>query len=206
MQMEEDASGAHMAQRCNLCWQEANGACFRTLCGHLFCEACAFGHFGQNQTCPSCGAKLNEADISDLTVGLEPVAQFQKMIFQEIYKDPDYRSVSQAVVRTAMALHESVAFVLAQLTMEGQRVAAAEGTLTAELSKQRHENGRLTMQLRTQAATLDQKLREAEHKLRIKEKEFIDLQEAYKEKSRKCQAWEKAYGNLRNQVSYSFID
>lgn len=26
-------------------------------------------------------------------------------------------------------------------------------------------------------------------------------QEAYKEKSRKCQAWEKAYGNLRSQVS-----
>lgn len=28
------------------------------------------------------------------------------------------------------------------------------------------------------------------------------LQEAYKEKSRKCQAWEKAYGNLRSQVDH----
>lgn len=26
------------------------------------------------------------------------------------------------------------------------------------------------------------------------------LQVSYKEKSRKCQAWEKAYGNLRSQV------
>lgn len=66
---------------------------------------------------------------------------------QEIYKDTDYRSVAQSVVKTAMALTESMAFVLAQLTLEGQRAAESVVQLKEDLAKQRHENGRLTMQV-----------------------------------------------------------
>lgn len=61
--------------------QEANGSCFRTQCGHLFCESCSFQHFGQSQSCPACGLSLEEADITDLTVGLPP-AHFRRMMFQ----------------------------------------------------------------------------------------------------------------------------
>ena len=68
--------------------------------------------------------------------------------YQEIYKEPDFRSVGQSVVRAAMALHESVAFVLAQMTIEGQRAAESDVQLKTDLAKQRHENGRLTMQVR----------------------------------------------------------
>ncbi|CAN0427553.1 unnamed protein product [Ascophyllum nodosum] len=208
--MGDPGPSTALAQRCNMCWKEANGACFRTQCGHLFCESCAFQHFGQSQSCPSCGVSLEEADITDLTLGLAP-SHFSRMVFQEIYKDPDFRSMGQSVVRTAMALNESVAFVLAQMTLEGQRAAESDLQLKTDLAKQRHENGRLTMQLRNQNASMEQKLREADHKLRLREKELVDLQaclrcsgalqEAYKEKSRKCQAWEKAYGNLRSQVT-----
>lgn len=66
---------------------------------------------------------------------------------KEIYKGPDFRSVGLSVVRTAMALHESVAFVLAQVTLEGQRAAESDVRLKADLAKQRHDNGRLTMQV-----------------------------------------------------------
>lgn len=48
-----------------------------------------------------------------------------------------------------MALHESLAFVLAQTTLEGQRALESVGQMKAELTKQRHENGRLTMQVCT---------------------------------------------------------
>lgn len=70
-------------------------------------------------------------------------------VHQELYKETDYRSVGQSVVRTAMALTESVAFVLAQLTLEGQRAVESKVQLKDELTKQRHENGRLTMQVAT---------------------------------------------------------
>lgn len=46
-----------------------------------------------------------------------------------------------------MALHESVAFVMAQMTLEGQRAAESDVQLKADLAKQRHETGRITMQV-----------------------------------------------------------
>ncbi len=61
--------------------QEANGACFRTRCGHLFCESCAFQHFGASQACAACGASLEEADISELNLGLAP-SHYEKIVFQ----------------------------------------------------------------------------------------------------------------------------
>ncbi|CAN0209986.1 unnamed protein product [Pylaiella littoralis] len=197
--LQEGGAMPVLPQRCNMCWTDANGSCFRTQCNHLFCESCAFQHFGQSQACPSCGVSLEEANIFEVTLGLAP-GQFDKMMFQEIYKEPDYRSMGHTVVQTAMALHESVAFVMAQMTLEGQRAAESDVQLKADLAKQRHETGRITMQVRNQIASFEQKLREAEHKLRLREKEIVDIQEAYKEKSRKCQAWEKAYGNLRSQM------
>lgn len=66
---------------------------------------------------------------------------------QEIYKDPDFRNLGQSAVRTSMASIEAVAFLLAQLTLEGQRSAESDIRLKEELAKQRHENGRLTMQV-----------------------------------------------------------
>jgi hypothetical protein len=34
-----------------------------------------------------------------------------------------------------------------------------------------------------------------------RDKELLEIREAYKEKSRKCSAWEKAYSALRDQVT-----
>ena len=42
-----------------------------------------------------------------------------------------------------------------------------------------------------------------DEKLISKEKELNDFKAAYKEKLRKCQAWEKAYNSLRNQIQES---
>ena len=61
--------------------QEAGGACFRTTCGHFYCESCAFQHFGQSQACAVCGTALQEADISELNLGLAS-SDFGKIVFQ----------------------------------------------------------------------------------------------------------------------------
>ncbi|OWZ01149.1 Zinc ion binding protein [Phytophthora megakarya] len=56
-------SGSHIRPqlRCNACWEpilpDAQSAetCYRTSCGHLFCEKCAYKHFGQGRLqCPAC--------------------------------------------------------------------------------------------------------------------------------------------------------
>ncbi|ETI36131.1 hypothetical protein F441_17562 [Phytophthora nicotianae CJ01A1] len=63
--------------RCNACWEpilpDAQSAetCYRTSCGHLFCEKCAYKHFGQGRLqCPACSVDLNQArgGISETTI------------------------------------------------------------------------------------------------------------------------------------------
>jgi hypothetical protein len=71
-----------------------------------------------------------------------------------------------------------------------------------------HVQMRLSLQLRNQSAQAEQRVKDTEFKLQVKgvhlllrvallhdntwlERELLDLQEAYKEKMRKCNAWEK---------------
>ncbi|KAG6961178.1 hypothetical protein JG688_00009246 [Phytophthora aleatoria] len=63
--------------RCNACWEpilpDAQSAetCYRTSCGHLFCEKCAYKHFGQGRLqCPACSIDLSQAYVSYGSVAL----------------------------------------------------------------------------------------------------------------------------------------
>ncbi|CAM9348594.1 unnamed protein product [Ectocarpus sp. 13 AM-2016] len=198
--IQEGAPGHSLPHRCNMCWNEGNGSCYVTRCGHLFCESCAFRHFGQSQACPTCGHGLDESEIQDLTLGLEP-SSVRRIVFEEALKEPNHHSSSQAALRTAELANETLGFLFSQMLLESQRGAEATSLLKGEVAKLKHEQGRVTMQMRNQNAAADQKHREMEHKLRVRTKELVDLQEAYKEKNRKCQAWEKAYANLRSQTT-----
>ncbi|CAI5731405.1 unnamed protein product [Peronospora farinosa] len=71
--------GAHIRPqlRCNACWEpilpDAQSAetCYRTSCGHLFCEKCAYKHFGQGRLeCPVCRIDLSQGrgGISETTI------------------------------------------------------------------------------------------------------------------------------------------
>ncbi|CAM9278511.1 unnamed protein product, partial [Phaeothamnion confervicola] len=90
---EEAAAGAPvpLVQRCNLCWNgvclSGSGQCFRTTCRHIFCESCAYNHFGEHQTCPSCGRELRETDVCEVSFGLPPSQDFTSSLYQELYKE-----------------------------------------------------------------------------------------------------------------------
>ncbi|KAE9331609.1 hypothetical protein PF008_g15341 [Phytophthora fragariae] len=80
--------------RCNSCWEpilpDAQSAetCYRTSCGHLFCEKCAYKHFGQGRLqCPACSADLSQGGggISETTI--HGVAD-PKAIWEEMMADP----------------------------------------------------------------------------------------------------------------------
>lgn len=47
---------------------------------------------------------------------------------------------------------------------------------------------------------MEKKISDYEERLGFKEKELNEFKAAYKEKLRKCQAWEKAYNSLRSQM------
>lgn len=55
----------------------------------------------------------------------------------------------------------------------------------------------------TYASNVEKKLAEYDEKLGSQDNELSELKIAYKEKLRKCQAWEKAYHNLKSQLGES---
>ncbi|KAF1790713.1 Zinc finger, RING-type, conserved site [Phytophthora cactorum] len=72
--------------RCNACWEpilpdvQSAETCYRTSCGHLFCEKCAYKHFGQGRLqCPACSIDLSQArgGISETTIHGVANSKFQ---------------------------------------------------------------------------------------------------------------------------------
>lgn len=81
--------------RCNSCWevilanQESAQTCYRTSCSHLFCEKCAYKHFGGgSMICPTCRTDINatrngsvlETTIHGITNPKRTEAIWQEMI------------------------------------------------------------------------------------------------------------------------------
>lgn len=56
------------------------------------------------------------------------------------------------------------------------------------------------MKLRGENNLSSKKIRELEYQLSLRENDLNDIKDAYKDKLRKCDAWEKAYSNLKEQV------
>ncbi|KAG3112748.1 hypothetical protein PI125_g7941 [Phytophthora idaei] len=83
--------------RCNACWEpilpDAQSAetCYRTSCGHLFCEKCAYKHFGQGRLqCPACSIDLSQArgGISETTIHGVADSKRTEAIWEEMMADP----------------------------------------------------------------------------------------------------------------------
>ena len=45
----------------------------------------------------------------------------------------------------------------------------------------------------SQSSQMEQKFQELQQQLEIRERDLSEIKEAYKEKNRKCQAWEKVH-------------
>nr|CCA20432.1 AlNc14C94G5795 [Albugo laibachii Nc14] len=61
--------------RCNACWERILSSthsaqtCYRTYCSHLFCEKCAYKHFGGGQlVCPACHSDMSRNGINETTI------------------------------------------------------------------------------------------------------------------------------------------
>lgn len=67
--------------------------------------------------------------------------------YQEVLKEPNYHSSSQAALRTAELANETLGFLFSQMLLESQRGAEATSLLKGEVAKLKHEQGRVTMQV-----------------------------------------------------------
>ncbi|CAM9692462.1 unnamed protein product, partial [Chrysoparadoxa australica] len=115
--------------RCNSCWGEASGTCFRTRCKHVFCETCAYQHFSEYTSCPACGMQLQEADIKDFIVGV-PLPQFQSSCFQQLYTEAGLENSANAAIQMMGTMQDSLSLLLQQMLVECTRASSNQQDLT----------------------------------------------------------------------------
>ncbi|CAH0516390.1 unnamed protein product [Peronospora belbahrii] len=198
-------SGSHIRPqlRCNACWEpilpDAQSAetCYRTSCGHLFCEKCAYKHFGQGRLeCPACRVDLSQArrGISETTIHGIADAKRTEAIWEEMMADP-----SSCFEHFQQALD----FILFQLAQDSYRQVNEE-TRRQQAEEQKTfqiQHGEKYIQLKSYTDQLEAELRETKAKMQALTTSNDELREAYKEKSRKCRNWEKMCKTLKSQSS-----
>ncbi|KAF4037101.1 zinc-RING finger domain [Phytophthora infestans] len=199
------ASHVRPQLRCNACWEpilpdvQSAETCYRTSCGHLFCEKCAYKHFGQGRLqCPVCSIDLNEArgGISETTIHGVADSKRTEAIWEEMMADPSscFEHFQQAL--------DFILFQLAQDSFRQVRVMEEIRRQQAEEQKAfQIQHGEKYIQLKNYTDQLEAELRETKSKMQALTTSNDELREAYKEKSRKCRNWEKMCKTLKAQPS-----
>lgn len=184
--------------RCNLCWELLQGSSWKASCNHVFCEECAFRHFSQRQDCPQCSRILGDDDFLDFIVGMDQ-ANAEQAIYQEILHSPAWDEALRRCLKLMRTAESAVGFAFTQLVLSHQRNERKSGSCEEQFSAYKRDASKQLVALKSELAAAQQREKQASHRLTAKDREFQDLQNAYREKSRKCQAWEKAYSSLRVQ-------
>ncbi|KAE9098933.1 hypothetical protein PF010_g15369 [Phytophthora fragariae] len=186
--------------RCNSCWEpilpDAQSAetCYRTSCGHLFCEKCAYKHFGQGRLqCPACSADLSQGGggISETTIHGVADPKRTEAIWEEMMADPSscFEHFQQAL--------DFILFQLAQDSYSRQEEIRRQQSEEQKTFQIQH--GEKYIQLKNYTDQLEAELRETKSKMQALTTSNDELREAYKEKSRKCRNWEKMCKTLKSQ-------
>eukprot|EP01041_Mallomonas_annulata_P009601 gene9601-19955_t len=186
--------------RCNGCFEgPVDGICYRTRCQHFICEACACRSFSEGYQCPVCNSKLADGDIVEMTVGVKPT-NLMENLFQTSFQSAKWEMIIENTFQALQSFAEISAFVHCQLIIEAKRNQSLSITSKHTAEEYRHEMNKALLQLRSQTSHNEQRQRELQHQLDGRDRELADLKSAYKEKMRKCQAWEKAYQTIREQL------
>ena len=179
--------------RCNKCINGSlDGKCYRTKCNHILCESCACRAFDKGSACPVCNLKLFDGDVKELMIGITPLPLHDSM-FQTAFQSTSWPTVLENSFQVVCGSMEVSLFVQHQLYQEVMRRCEENADLASHVDTLHAEKNRLELQYRSEFTSMEHKIRELEHSIQSREKELRDIKEAYVEKTRKCEAWEKVY-------------
>ena len=91
-------------------------------------------------------------------------------------------------------------FLMTQLALEASKDEHHRGTYIEEINKLRNQIEDLATQKKDEYEVLLEKNNQLELQLRAHDQEDVELKEAYKEKHRKCVAWEKVGSYFQNSI------
>lgn len=72
---------------CSYCSLE--GKAYRTKCGHVFCEPCAYSAFSDNNVCPVCFMELNDGDVNEFLIGIS-TGPVSKYLYQSAFQSNNW--------------------------------------------------------------------------------------------------------------------
>ncbi|KAE9001381.1 hypothetical protein PR002_g17929 [Phytophthora rubi] len=200
--------------RCNSCWEpilpDAQSAetCYRTSCGHLFCEKCAYKHFGQGRLqCPACSADLSQGGggISETTIHGVADPKRTEAIWEEMMADPSscFEHFQQALGNVAsVQMFRNIVDMCTNAVINKILSCRQEEIRRQQSEEQKTfqiQHGEKYIQLKNYTDQLEAELRETKSKMQALTTSNDELREAYKEKSRKCRNWEKMCKTLKSQ-------
>lgn len=184
---------------CNNCSKQLDATAIRTACNHLFCLVCATEHFSNGCTCPTCHTTLSSKHVEEVIVGIPPMSVKQCML-QLVLQNSEWEHIVQSVEHIRQASDEVTNFIQKQLLLAGSSDYQRRASLVEQLEESRSELSKTIAKARSQQMISEQQEHELNHQCRAREKELGDLKEAYKEKKRQCDAWEKVYKKLKADV------
>ncbi|KAL7680683.1 putative Zinc finger, RING-type [Plasmopara halstedii] len=206
---EATLSASHIRPqlRCNACWDpilpdsQSAETCYRTSCGHLFCEKCAYKHFGQGRLkCPACSVDLSQVYASHML--LRWIADGQTCLnilnFQGV---TEYLRRLKNDSRLSEFEEDRGAAIWEEMMADPSSCFVSVSTRFLQAFKIQH--GEKYIQLKTYTDQLEAELRETKSKMQALTASNDELREAsaYKEKSRKCRNWEKMCKTLKAHPS-----
>ena len=120
--------------RCNSrnCGYSAlEGKAYRTACGHVYCEPCAYGAFSDGNVCPCCSMELKEGDVNEFLIGIS-TGPVSKYLYQSAFQSNGWMDTLENVRGILKSTLELVTWTSHQLFFEACKNTENYGALRKE--------------------------------------------------------------------------
>ena len=142
-------------------------------------------------------------NIDDNLGVASPESNIHDTLFQLTLSNPSWPSIMSNTMNIVAATNSVALFVASQLSLQENRLKTIindEKNIILKLEEKVDEYKRVIDVHQLEQKEIDEELND-ERGIRVRQEQELDsLKIAYREKARKCLAWEKAYNSVREQL------
>jgi hypothetical protein len=140
-----------------------------------------------------CSNLLNESDISEIEIGSKHIEKISDTLNRHLFRSKDWRQITDNLSLEIENLKQVYQFVSKQLILDANKSKKYCQLMSIESKKNDDTLAIIQSNHSQEKYAIQQKILALEDELNKKDDELTELKLAYKEKLRKCIAWEKVY-------------
>ena len=129
-----------------------------------------------------------------------PPTNISSDLFATAFQTPEWDAILHNTCKAVSAAHDLQLFVQNQLLHELMTQKQNSIHQEKSIAILTEEQNKTALQLKKACSEKDSKLKDLEYHISMRETELCEIKDAYKEKLRKCDAWEKV-SLIRRAVS-----